>query len=98
MIWERDKVGVWATLGRDGALTISGQDLSSGLYSLAEYEYALTVKAADVDQVVSALGGAPGADVLALLHANAETILRVGEKRWLEEHYIPATFWSRIEP
>lgn len=96
-IWERDKLSVDVALSHDGDLTFSGQDLSGHPWS--EYEYWLTVKAADVRKVTAALGGAPGSDVLALLDENAEAIVReVGEKAWLKNHSIPATFWSRIEP
>ena len=95
-VWQQDKLRVDAELSDSGDLVIRGQDLSGTLWS--EYEYALTVKALDVDKVISALGGAPDADVLALLAANAESIVKTGEKAWLERNSVPAEFWSRIDP
>jgi hypothetical protein len=93
-IWRNANSTVWATLKPGGALEISGQILSAG----SEYEYWLTVEVADVDKVTAALGGAPGADVLALVDEHADAIVRTGEKTWLEDHSIPAAFWSRYEP
>ena len=49
----------------------------------AEYEYWVTAPAAVVPQVVAALGGAPGDDVLALVADHAEEIVRRGESTWL---------------
>ena len=91
-IYKRDKLLVSVAL-RCGDLVTAGQDLSG-----SEYEYWLTVRAADVPRVTAALGGTPGSDVLALVQANAETIVRTGEKSWLDAHGIPTEFWSWSSP
>ena len=95
-IWNRNQLYVDAHLKESGDLIISGQDLSGAVY--AEYEYVLTVRKPDVVRVVAALGGSPGADVLGLLESHAGSIIKTGEKTWLESHDIPAEFWNRVEP
>ena len=94
VIWERDGTTVWAALKTNGDLEIAGQTLSAR----SENEYWLTVKAADVDKVTAALGGAPGSNVVGLLRANAEDVVRVGEKTWLANNSIPIEFWSHFDP
>ena len=80
-LWARDGLTVEAVLEEDGRLTISGHDLSGRVYD--EYEYWLYVAPEDVPVVVRALGGIEGDDVLPLLEAHGETIVRTGEQRWL---------------
>ena len=71
-----------AVLDDDGNLVFEGQDLN-GWLGYAEYEYWVTAPAALVPRVVTALGGSPGDDVLALLAEHAEEIVRRGESTWL---------------
>ncbi|MBL1073641.1 hypothetical protein JK358_04475 [Nocardia sp. 2] len=89
-LWSRDGLYIDAALRDSGALVIEGQHLRGG----GEYEYALTVAADQVPVVVAALGGDADADVLDLLHANAEPIVRRGEKGWLESIGVTVGFWS----
>jgi hypothetical protein len=81
-IWRRNRLFVEAVLTDDGDLVFEGQDLN-GWLGYAEYEYWVTAPAAVVPQVVAALGGAPGDDVLALVAEHAEEIVRRGESTWL---------------
>jgi len=92
-IWSHNNLRVDATLDHDGALTIAGQDLN-GWAGRDEYEYWITVPAAEVPRVVVALGGRAHDDVLALLEAHAEQIVRSGERTWLTEHSIEHRFSS----
>lgn len=90
-LWGRDRLYVGARLTPEGALVIEGQDLSGA----SEYEYALTVPAAQVPQVLAGLAGRPGDDVLALLKTHAATIVETGELTWLRSLGIEPEFWSR---
>jgi hypothetical protein len=47
-----------------------------------------------VPQVIEALGGQSGDDPLALIEANIETIVRTGEKSWLQSLGIKPGFRS----
>jgi len=90
-------LSVDAVLRDDGSLVIQGQDLTApNPWGTGEYEYALTVRPADVPRVVAALGGADGDDVLALLRAHAELIVTTGEQRWLRGSGVEPEFWSRV--
>lgn len=95
-LWGRHNLYVDARLAPDGTLTLLGQDLNPANPWGAEYEYALTVRPADLPRVVAALGGSDGDDVLALLQANAELVVGRGEQRFLREAGIEPAFWSRV--
>lgn len=95
-LWARDRLYVNAYLNTAGDLIIDGQDLS-GSVRTGEYEYSLTVPAADVPRVVAALAGEPGDDVLALLVTNATTIVQTGERTWLRSLGIDPGFWAHTE-
>ena len=81
-LWSRNRLYVDAVLTPAGDLVFEGQDLNGWLGS-EEYEYWVTAPASLVPQVVAALGGAPGDDVLALLVAHADEIVLRGESTWL---------------
>ena len=81
-IWRRNRLLVEAVLTDEGDLVFEGQDLN-GWLGYAEYEYWVTAPAELVPRVVSALGGSPGDDVLSLVAAHAEEIVRRGESTWL---------------
>ncbi|MEV6104349.1 hypothetical protein AB0M28_06470 [Streptomyces sp. NPDC051940] len=81
---------VTARLDDDGTLRIEGQDLTG-----PEYEYALTVAAADVPAVRAALGAAPASDLLHLLRRHSPEVVRRGERTWLRSLGIEPGFWSR---
>lgn len=89
-LWDRGGLYIGASLRESGDLVIAGQHLRGR----SEYEYALTVSANEVPIVVEALGGAPDADVLALLSDNADAIVQQGEKSWLGGLGIDPEFWS----
>lgn len=80
----------------EGGFVISGQDLSGRIW--AEYEYAMTVGRPAVREVIAALGGREGDDVVELFGEHAAEIIEEGEKSWLDRHSIPYDFWSRVEP
>jgi hypothetical protein len=80
------------TMGSDGSICFRGQTLSSD----SEYEYALTVSAADVPKVVAALGGESGCDVISLVAANYSRIRASGERSWLESIGIEPGFWNHF--
>jgi hypothetical protein len=98
-LWQTDGLSVTASLLEDGRLSINGHDLQADRVfgpGNSEYEYALTVDVRDVDRVVTALGGRPGDDVLALLEVNGQQIVTVGEQTWLRGLGIDPGFWSRV--
>jgi hypothetical protein len=80
------------TVGRteDGSLRFSGYDLEGN----NDYEYIITVAAADIPTIWAALPGSPEDDVIARLAANAETVMSAGEQTWIESLGIKPEFWS----
>ncbi|HET9518946.1 MAG TPA: hypothetical protein VFO77_14590 [Actinoplanes sp.] len=95
-LWSRNQSYVDAVLRPDGALEFLGHDLNPQNPWGAEYEYALRVEPVDVPRVVAALGGRPGDNVLALVRAYGEHIVRRGEQTWLRSLGIEPGFWSRV--
>lgn len=98
-LWGADGLTVTAALLEDGRLSITGVDANAGRVfgpGSSEYEYGLTVATADVHQVITALGGRPGDDVLALLELHGQQIVTVGEQTWLRGLGIEPAFWSRF--
>ena len=96
-MFASDGLTVWAELNAAGDLVIQGQDLSGHPFA-REYEYALTVPAAHVGVVAQALGGRAPTDVLELLKANGERIVKMGERTWLQSLGVEVRTWNRIEP
>lgn len=82
-IWSRNKLYVDVSINEDGNLVFAGQDLDPPGAFGAEYEYWITVAADDIPVVVAALGGTLGDDIIPLVAANAEIIVRTGERAWL---------------
>jgi hypothetical protein len=67
---DGSRLSLDASLGSDGSLQITGQDLGPVTNMIGhdgEYEYFYTIAAEDVPALVVALGAQPGADVLDLL-------------------------------
>ncbi|WP_430782811.1 hypothetical protein [Actinoplanes sp. G11-F43] len=95
-IWSANKLFVDVVHEPDGTLRIQGQDLDPGNMFEGEYEYAMTVRPADVPRIVAALGGDPGADVLDLMTANAQAIITLGESRFLKSIGVEYEFWSHV--
>jgi hypothetical protein len=82
-LWARSRLHVDAVLNDDGSLVFEGQDLNPPMKDIDEYEYWITVRAADVPVVIAALDGSPGDDLLDLLVAHGEEIVMQGESRWV---------------
>ena len=91
-MWSKNGLVVTAKVADDGELTIYGQDLSGAVYD--EYEYWIKVPAPVIPAITRALGGRPSDDVLALLEANGEQIVRTGESTWLQDLGIDFGFHS----
>lgn len=92
-IWDRNKLSVEVGLKDDGSLTFSGCDNKGN----RDYEYDITVAAADVPTVLAALPGPPEDDLITRLQWNAEMIITTGESTWLESLGIKTEFWSHGE-
>lgn len=98
-LWSAKGLIVTARRGWDDTLVINGQDLRLSPIPggpITEYEYGLTVAAADVPTVMAALRAEAGTDVLDVLEAIGPEVVRVGEARWLAALGIEAEFWSRV--
>lgn len=80
---EEEGLRIWAVVRDDGALVIEGRDTRQNLWGQSNDEYTLTVSADEVPTVVAALGG--GGDVLALLEAHKDEVVRAGERAWLRQ-------------
>jgi hypothetical protein len=78
----------------DGGLQFAGHDLSSSPCG-DEYEYWITVPAKDIPTITTALDGRPGDDVLELVARDAASIVRRGERTWLESLGIQPGFYCR---
>jgi hypothetical protein len=77
----------------DGAVVFMGSDVSAGLRG---YDYEYEILPAAVPSLRAALGGADGADVLALIDAAKDEILAAGEIAWLRAREVEGTFSSRM--
>lgn len=95
-LWAQGGLSVDAILRADGSLCFAGQDLKPAMPGVDEYEYWITVAAQDVTSLVNALGGKSGEDVLALVSAHGEAIVRTGERAWVRSLGIEPEFasWS----
>jgi hypothetical protein len=98
---ENGSLNVWAELAENRSLVIQGQDLGRGVSDfygpdLAEYEWAWVIKKADLPGLVTALGGFPGDDVLALLLSRFSGDGAAGLSDFLVAQAIPVERWSRI--
>lgn len=90
---------LWLGLNENGDVTIAGQDLGPSVaqsWGDSEYEWAITIKAADVPAYVRCLGGKAGDTVLDLVTACFRRDSACVEKQFLEKHGIPIEFWSRV--
>jgi len=100
---ERDDGGtlrsLWLRLKRNGDLVIEGQDLGRSVrewWGGSEYEWDITIQAADVPAYVRCLGGRPEDDVLDLVQACFQRDPTCVQKGFLQEHGISLLFWSRV--
>lgn len=87
-----------ARLSAEGDVVIEGQDLGEiveAFWGYPEYEWDITIRAANVPLLVAALSGVAGDDVLSLLAARCAVDERAASKTFLEERGVPIEFWSR---
>ncbi|HUR85713.1 MAG TPA: hypothetical protein VMY78_10245 [Solirubrobacteraceae bacterium] len=97
----RDSSHRWVTLHDDGRLEIAGQDLGPKVERFfgegAEYEFARSVAPEGVARLRALLGAAPDADLLEAIRErfNGPGASHALEK-FVEEHGIESTFWSRV--
>jgi hypothetical protein len=99
-LWSANGLTVRARRGSDDSLVITGQDLRPGSAfgaGTSEYEYGLTVDAADIPLVLAALAADPAADVLDVLVEAGPQLVTAGESRWLASIGIEPQVWSRLE-
>lgn len=88
-----------ATLTPDGDVHIEGQDFGAAVEKFfgegyTEYEYALTVRAADVPKLLAALGA--DRDPLSALQSYFGDPDTPDPQSFLKDHDIPFEFWSRV--
>jgi hypothetical protein len=90
---------LWLALQENGDVIIQGQDLGTSVsrsWGGSEYEWAITIKAADVPAYVRCLGGKADDSVLELVPACFRRDSACVEKHFLEKHGIAVEFWSRV--
>ena len=85
----------------DGSVRIEGQDLGSAVESIMgggirEYEWIWVIAKADVEAAIAALGGKPGADVMALLQRWETANGGQDPGRFLKNAGVRMDFWSRF--
>lgn len=83
--WRSATCTVWVSRGLTGALVFAGYDSAY----LDGYEYHVSVDAEDFPALRAALGVTEQVDVLDAVCAAADTIMAVGERRWLQSHGVP---------
>jgi hypothetical protein len=96
----RDVRRLWASVTAAGDLLIEGQDLGPGVEAFwgegqSEYEWCLTVRAANLPALLKALGGQPGDSVLQLLSARFTEDEQCASPRFLQQHDVKHEFWNR---
>lgn len=90
-IYSSGTLTVWAGINEADELAIDAQDLG-GHPLCDEYEYFIRIAEEDWSLLRAALDGAPEADVVELVAANAQAICGAGEVTWLTNHGVPHTF------
>ncbi len=96
-MFDNGRLCVWASFTTEGDLLISGQDLG-GYPGAGEYEYGFRVAPKDLPAVRAALDASERDDLLSLLEAAGEAIVRRGEGTWLRGLGITPKFSSWVEP
>lgn len=92
--FSEDRRYLEAHLDADGNLHIDGQDLGPGTAIVSddgEYEWLITIAAADVPQVIGLLDGNPGDEILDLLERNSTGNRSYELERRLRESRVPIT-------
>ena len=95
--WRSLSIG----LEENGDVKIEGQDLGPSVAEWwgegrTEYEWTITIAAADVPAYARCLGGEPGDDVLELVRNCYDRDPGCVSKRFLDEQGIPNDLWSRV--
>jgi hypothetical protein len=98
---EQNSRHLWASITEDADLMIQGQDLGPTVEQfwgsdLSEYEWNIIVRSPDIPRLIAALGGKDGDNVLSLLAARCSESEEYASKSFLDEHGVPAEFWSRV--
>jgi hypothetical protein len=97
----RDWHSLSVCLDENGDVRIEGQDLGPRVAGWwgegrTEYEWTITIGAADVAAYVRCLGGNPGDDVLELVRTCYDRGSFCVSQRFLNEQGIPNDLWSRV--
>lgn len=79
--------------GPDGGVIFLGSDVSAGLRG---YDYEYAVSADKMAALRSALGGAEGSDILALIASAKDEIQEQGEIAWLRARGIEGALSSQM--
>ncbi len=98
---EKDTWSLCATVEENGDLIIEGQDLGPSVErfwgaGLTEYEWDIKVRAAHIPELIAALGGKEGDDVLSLLAARYNEDDRYASRNFLEQRRVPFEFSNRV--
>ena len=96
-----DTRSLWAELSENGDLTIEGQDLGKEVEAFwgagnTEYEWTITIRAADIPKLAKLLSAAAGDDLLKVLGDRFAEDEKFASKSFLEKNGIPLEFWSRV--
>src|SRR5262245_57335367 len=86
-----------ARYSENGDLLIEGQDLGEGvraIFGYIEYEWAWTIKAADLPRLAAALGS--DSNLLDALKTRFSGDAAGELESFLKKHEIPCAFWNRI--
>jgi hypothetical protein len=97
----RDWRSLSICLMENGDVKIEGQDLGPSVADWwgegrTEYEWTITVGAADVPAYIRCLGGGPGDDVLELVRTSYGRDPGCASKGFLDEQGVPNDLWSRV--
>jgi hypothetical protein len=94
--WRGDACSVTVGYAASGALEFHGYDRRAFGTAGSEYEYVVTVGAADLPALRRALGVQSDDDVLAAVVAHVDDIMPTGESTWLTRHGIEhrVSVWS----
>ncbi len=90
--WAKNRLYVDLVENADGSVAFHGQDLNG-----AEYEYVLTVAVSQLPALRAALKRHRSKNLLAALCREADSIMAVGEQRWLRSHGIEPEIWNHFD-
>lgn len=93
-VWDKNGLHVSVSRTVDGGLRFDGLDSNPNPFGDSDYEYALTVRRADVSKIMQALDGTAHDDPIELIAAEMKEIVHIGEMTWLRSLGIEPRFWS----